>query len=180
MASSDPPFLVVGHVRKPHGIRGEVAVTSLTDHPGSTFAPGVVVHVGDEDARAPDPAFPRFTVEASRPHKNGFLVRFEGVEDRNAAGMLAGRYLLRPIEEMEPLDEGEVFYHQLLGMRVVTVDGEEVGEVVEVFDLAPAHLLEVRGDAGTRFVPFAETIVVEVDAEAGRIVVDPPEGLLEL
>lgn len=180
MTSPDPPFLVVGHVRKPHGTRGEVSVSILTDHPESTFAPGVVLQVGDEEATSPDPAFPAFTVETSRPHKDGLLVRFEGVTDRNAAALVAGRYLLRPIDEMEPLEEGEVFYHQLLGMEVVTVDGEAVGEVVEVFELQPAHLLEVRGEARTRYIPFAGGVVAEVDVEAGRIVLDPPEGLLEL
>lgn len=167
-------------MRKPHGTRGEVAVTSLTDHPDSTFAAGVVLHVGDEDASAPDPAFPRFTVETFRPYKNGFLVCFEGVEDRNAAELLAGRYLLRPMEEMEPLAEDELFYHQLLGMRVVTVEGEDVGEVVEVFELEPTQLLEVRGEARTRYIPFAAAVVAEVDVDGRRIVLDPPEGLLEL
>ena len=180
MTSGDPPFLVVGHVRTPHGVQGELAVSPLTDHPGSAFAPGVILPVGDADARAPDPAFPDFTVEASRPHGKGLLVRLEGVGDRSEAGLLSGRYLLRPTEEMEPLEEGELFYHQLLGMEVVTVEGDAVGEVAEVFEVDPAHLLEVRGGGRTRYIPFSRGVVTEVDVEAGRIVLDPPEGLLEL
>lgn len=186
MTSGDPPYLVVAHVKRAHGTRGEVAVASLTDHPESTFAPGVELEVGDATASDPDPAYPSLTVEASRPHKKGYLVRFEGLTSRNEAELLAGRDLLRPLEDTEPLEEGELFQHQLLGMEMVTVDGEPVGEVVEVFELGAAGsgpgtlLLEVRGGGRTRHIPLASPVVTEVDVEEGRIVLDPPEGLLDL
>ena len=76
--------------------------------------------------------------------------------------------------------EGEVFYHQLLGMEVVTKDDEFVGEIREVYELRPAHLLEVHGPRGEIMIPFLSHVVVEVDTEKGRMVIDPPEGLLDL
>ena len=86
-----------------------------------------------------------------------------------------------PIEGLAALEEGEVFYHQLLGAEVVTAEGEPVGRVREVFETAPTHLLEVKGEGGKlHLIPFSERIVRKVDVEAGRIVIKPPPGLLEL
>ena len=175
-----PSYLVVGHLNKPHGTKGEIFVWPLTDHPGETFAPGVVLHVGDSTGSQPDLTRPSLAIVGSRPFRKGFLLRVEGVEDRTAAEALQGHYLLRPLEELEELQEGEVFYHQLLGMRVMTLDGEELGEIVEVYELRPADLLEVRGAGKTRFIPFMDSIVREVDAQEGIMVIDPPDGLLDL
>ena len=77
------------------------------------------------------------------------------------------------------LAEGEVFYHDLPGMQVFTLDGARVGEVSQVYELRPADLLEVRTERGTVLVPFVEPIVRELDVAGRRIVIDPPEGLLE-
>jgi 16S rRNA processing protein RimM len=175
-----PSYLVVGHLNKPHGTKGEIFVWPLTDHPGDTFVPGAILHLGDETGDSPDPARPGLVVQAARPFRKGFLLRVEGVEDRTAAAALQGRYLLRPAGDLAGLEEGEVFYHQLLGMRVLTVEGEEIGTIVEVYELRPADLLEVRGPRKTHFVPFLKSLVREVDPEAGTMIIDPPEGLLDL
>jgi 16S rRNA processing protein RimM len=180
MGREDPRFLVVGHLNKPHGTKGELFVWPLTDHPESVFAPGVVLFSGDEGAQEPDPDMPPLRIVAVRAFRRGFLVSFAGVQDREGAELLRGRYLLTEIGAVEPLAEGEVFYHQLLGMEVVTKEGQPLGEVVEVYELRPAHLLEVHGPAGEVMIPFLSHIVVEVDTERRRMVVDPPEGLLDL
>lgn len=178
--SPDPRFLVVGHLNKPHGTKGEMFAWPLTDYPESVYAPGVDLFLGDAEGREPDPEFAPLRIEAVRPFRNGYLICVEGVHDRNEAEALRGRYLLRPIESLAPLQEGEVFYHQLLGMEVVTKDGKRLGEIVEVYELRPAHMLEVRGPEGDFMIPYLSHIVVEVDAEARRMVIDPPEGLLDL
>jgi len=180
MGREDPRFLVVGHVSKPHGIKGDLFVSPLTDHPGSSFAPGVVLLLGTDDSDGPDPDLPPLRVASARPFRTGWLVSFGGVDDRSQAELLRGRYLLRPADDLEPLADGELFYHQLLGMRVVTVDGVDVGKVTEVFELAPSDLLEVTGEGGQRLIPFADHVVVEVDADEGTLVIDPPPGLLDL
>nr|NIP82651.1 16S rRNA processing protein RimM [Gemmatimonadota bacterium]NIQ58566.1 16S rRNA processing protein RimM [Gemmatimonadota bacterium]NIU78888.1 16S rRNA processing protein RimM [Gammaproteobacteria bacterium]NIX47565.1 16S rRNA processing protein RimM [Gemmatimonadota bacterium]NIY11936.1 16S rRNA processing protein RimM [Gemmatimonadota bacterium] len=82
-------------------------------------------------------------------------------------------------ERGEP-GEGEYYYHQLLGLEVETVDGEVVGRVREVYETEPRHLLEVKGGGRVRLIPFDRRIVRSVDPEARRLVIDPPEGLLEL
>ena len=179
-APRDPEHLVVGHITKAHGTRGEVLVWPLTDRPDAVFAAGNTLVVGDGDgALGEDPI--GVVVERSRPFKKGLLVKLLDAEDREAVAELIGRYLLIAAAAAEPLAEGEVFYHQLLGMRVEQVDGTLVGTVREVFETTPHDLLEVDGVEGRRhLVPFAEHMVVQVDVAGRRLVIDPPPGLLEL
>lgn len=181
MTRREPPaFLVVGHLNKAHGTKGELFVWSLTDHPGSHFAPGVALFPALEEAQSPAPDHPPLEVETVRPYRKGFLVKFKGWEDRTAAEELRGFYLLRPFDEIDDLEEGEVFYHELLGSEVHTVDGTFVGSVREVYQLKPAELLEVVGPDGSKLIPFSKEVVVQVEREAGRVVIDPPPGLLDL
>jgi len=176
----DPDHLVVGHVSKPHGTKGELFVWPLTDRPDEVLGPGRTVLLGDEEGALADDA-DELVVERSRPFKRGTLVKFEGLDERNDVEAFAGRYLLVPIDGLAQLEEGEVFYHQLLGSEVVTADGETVGRVREVYETAPAHLLEVKAEDGkVHLVPFSERIVRKVDVGARRIVIKPPPGLLEL
>jgi 16S rRNA processing protein RimM len=180
MRHSDPSYLVVGHLNKAHGTKGEIFVWPLTDHPEGTFAPGVILFVGDDTGNAPDPTRPSLAIESARPFRRGYLLRIKGVNDRDAAEALQGLYVLRPADELEGAEDGEFFYHELLGLTVTTVDGETVGEVVELYELRPADLLEVEGSSQTHYIPFLASLVKEVDLEAGVLVIDPPEGLLEL
>jgi 16S rRNA processing protein RimM len=181
MGEKAPPYLVVGQLSKVHGTKGEIFIWPLTDHPESSFAPGVVLQLADASGNAPDPFMPSVTIETVRPFKQGYLVGLEGIEDREGAERVVGRYLLRPFSEAQPLAEGEVFYHELLDMSVVGLDGEVIGRVVEVYELDPHHMLEVSGmDGRTHLIPFSAAVVRDVDTEGDRLVVDPPEGLLDL
>ena len=173
-----PSHLVVGHLNKPHGTKGEIFVWPLTDHPGSHFAPGVVHLPAIDEAREPADSLPPLEIESVRPYRKGFLAKFAGVDDRDGAERLRGLYLLRPFDAIDPLADDEIFYHQLLGADVTTVDGVAVGEVTEVYSLKPADLLQVAGPNGEALIPMAPEIVVEIDRERRRVVVDPPEGLL--
>jgi len=173
-------YLVVGHLNKAHGTKGELFVWPLTDHPEGTFAPGVILHLGDETGNVPDPTRATLAIESVRPFRRGYLLRLKGVETRDDAEALQGRYVLRPRDELDPQEEGEFFYHQLLGMQVVTAEGMEIGEVVEVYELRPADLLEVRGPSKTHHIPFLASLVKRVDLEGRILVIDPPPGLLEV
>jgi 16S rRNA processing protein RimM len=175
-----PGRLVVGHIAKAHGTRGELFVWPLTDRPEEVFADRAELLLGDEEGGL-EGEFGTVVIERARPFKRGLLVKLAGLDDRNAVEPLARRYLLAPFDRLEPLDEGEVFYHQLLGLEVVTVEGDRVGQVREVYETEPAHLLEVAGEGGKlHLIPFSEQVVRRIDVEAGRMVIKPPPGLLSL
>ncbi|HUH12401.1 MAG TPA: ribosome maturation factor RimM [Longimicrobiales bacterium] len=174
-----PEHLIVGHLAKVHGTKGELFIWPLTDTPERIFAEGETLLLGDEHGGLGERPL-EVVVERSRPFKKGVLVKLEGFEDRNAVEPLARRYVLAETSRTKPLEEGEVFYHQLLGLEVITTDGQRVGRVHEVFETEPAHLLEVRGEGKTHLIPFVERIIKKVEPEAGRLVIKPPPGLLEI
>jgi 16S rRNA processing protein RimM len=177
---NQPTHLVVGHVSKAHGTKGEVFIWPLTDSVTDVYAPEQEVLLGDEHGKL-DAAAGTLVVESVRDFKRGLLVKFKGLNGREAVDELASRYLLMPIERVAPRGENEIYYHELLGMQVVTRDGVAVGEVREVYETEPAHLLEVKSDSGKiHLIPFAERIVKQVDAENRQIVIKPPPGLLDL
>lgn len=180
MTTNPPEFLAVGFVSKPHGIKGEAYVQPLTDYPESVFAPGVVLRSSVGKGQSPDPDAPPLQIETCRPFQKGYLVRFAGAADRNDAERFRGRYLLRALEELAPLAEGEVFYHDLIGLKVATIDGVEVGRIREVYEMQPADLLEVATARGRLLIPFVSEVVVDVRPADGQLVIDPPDGLLEL
>lgn len=173
-----PPFLVVGHLNKAHGTKGELYIWPLTDYPESHFFPGAVHIPGDENGENPSRTLPELTIESVRPYRKGFLASFAGVGDRTAAEQLRGRYLLRPFDTIDELADDEIFYHELLGATVVTLDGATLGTVTEVYPVRPSHLLEVTGPDGDLLLPLSPRFVAEFDRERRRVTVDPPEGLL--
>jgi 16S rRNA processing protein RimM len=180
MGREAPTHLVVGQVTKPHGIKGEVFIRPLTDHPEGLFAPGVVLFPAGARGGEPDPGRPGLTLADVRPFKEGFLVRFEGIGDRNDAETLRRLELLAPVEALAPRGEGEVFFHELPGMRVEDTEGVQLGRVIEVYELEPSVLLEVMTRTGKVLIPFVAEVVVDVQLADRRLVVDPPPGLLDL
>ena len=180
MGRDGPRFLAVGHIVKPHGIKGEFLVLPLTDHPQSTYRPGVVLHLGSVDSANQDPGLPDLKLEQVRPYRNGYIASAGGITDRNDAERLRGHYLFREVSALEPLGDGEFFYHQLLGMKVQTNIGTVVGEVTEVYELDPNDILCVQGHEGEIMIPFSKEIVLQVNADEKCIVIDPPDGLLDL
>lgn len=180
MGRTQPTHLVVGVIKKAHGIGGEVYVWPLTDHPEGVFSPGVVLLSGGDEHDNPDPDRPPLRVDNVRTHQNGFLVHFGGVRTRNEAEALRGTWLFQEFDALAPLDEGEVFYHELLQLDVRLPDGQTLGSVQEVYEMQPSDMLEVRTPSGVVLIPFNADVVTEVDVEGGFLSIDPPEGLLDL
>ena len=154
-----PERLEVGRVGRAHGLHGEVSVTAVSNRP-ERFAPGSVLYVGDD----------RLVVGAARPHQGRWLVRFEGISDRTSAEALRGRILSGDRPDAPP--DGEVWVHEIIGAAVVDRSGTPLGRVVAV-EANPAHDLLVLEGGG--LVPM----VFVVETEPGRVVIDPPEGLLD-
>lgn len=168
--------LVVGRIVRPHGIRGELVVEVRTDDPELRLAPGAVL------ATDPAGAGP-LAISQTRWHSGRLLASFRGVEDRDQAEQLRGTLLLVDSADLEEIADPDEFRdHQLIGLAVVGPGGELVGEVADVLHHGQ-DLLVVAG-AGQRsgteiLVPFVAAIVPEVNLEAGRLVIDPPTGLLD-
>ncbi|PYP77936.1 MAG: ribosome maturation factor RimM [Gemmatimonadetes bacterium] len=177
-----PAFIIVGRVRKAHGIRGEVVVEPITDAPDAVFASGRRVFAGTANGDlAPNRS--ELHVASSRPFNEGLLVAFAEVPDRTVADAWRGRYLLLPADELPPPNEDEVYVHDLPGMQVELETGEVVGTVEETYELPQGLALDVRRVAPreqeTVLILFDERTIASVDRDARRIVVTPPEGLLE-
>jgi 16S rRNA processing protein RimM len=167
--------LVVGRIGRAHGIRGDVLVDVRTDEPDERFAAGSVL------ATDPAAAGP-LTVDEARWHSGKLVVAFGGVADRSAAEALCGVLLVIDSAELAPIDDPDEFHdHELIGLRVTTADGAALGELAEVVHGPAGDLLVVRRDGGGEvLVPFVRGIVPAVDVSAGTVVVDPPDGLLDL
>ena len=162
--------LSVARVGKAHGLRGEVALDLRTDDPEERLA------VGERLETRPADAGP-LTVATVRVHQGRWLVGFEGVRDRTGAEALRGVEL---VVEAEASDEEDAWYpHELAGLRAEGTDGRVLGRV-EGLEHLPAHdVLVLREPDGARtLVPFVRQIVPVVDVASGRVVLDPPGGLL--
>lgn len=174
-------WLVVGRIGRAHGIRGEVVVEVRTDDPDARFARGVYL------ATDPVAAGP-LRIAGLRRHASRLVVRFEGVSDRDSAERLRGTTLgVESIELAELADPDEFHDHELLGLSVVTTDGEAVGTVTDILHHAQDLLVIQPACPGAdsperaeRLIPFVRQLVPHVDVVGGTMVIDPPPGLLEL
>jgi 16S rRNA processing protein RimM len=153
--------LVVGLVRGVHGLRGVVRVEILSDNP-ERFAVGAVLH-REGDVRP-------LTIASAHRDGPGLLVKFREISDRNAADQLRDAYL-----EAEPVDlPAEAYYwHDIVGCVVSTADGDELGEVADVFRVGESEVYVVRGSRGEILVPAVSSVVIELAPAEKRIVVDP-------
>jgi 16S rRNA processing protein RimM len=167
-------MVLVGRIARPHGIRGQVIVNPETDFVENRFKVGAMFWT--RSARGDE----QLTVTSARVQNGRPVIGFEGFSSIEDVERLAGLDLRVPEEDLQPLDAGMYYHHQLIGCAVETVAGERVGEVVRVDGGAAGSVLEVEGPRGEVLIPLAVAICVEIDVEAKRIRIDPPEGLLDV
>jgi 16S rRNA processing protein RimM len=165
---------VVGRVARAHGNVGRVIVNPETDFVETRF------QVGAELLARRGGRVERMRVTAMRMHLGRPVIGLAGVDTMTDAEAMAGVEFRVPVDRLEPLPEGTFYRHDLVGCGVDTVGGDRVGEVVAVEGELGASRLVVRGLAGEVLVPLARAICVVIDIAARRIVIDPPDGLLEL
>ena len=174
-------FAIIGRVRRAHGIKGELVVELLTGTPRLVFAPGGRVFAGDTLGalwRDPETGAPReLTVAGARDFKEGILLTLEEIAGRTDAERWVGRFLLAPFSELEPPASGEVYLHELDGMRVVDASGATVGEVSAWYKLPQGILLDLRTPRGELSLPFGEPFVLGVNRDARTITVAIPDVL---
>lgn len=166
----EPRYLAVGRVLRPHGVRGELRMELLTDYP-ERLAALKTLHVGE--GHIP------YRLSAVRLHQGIALIKFEGVDDRNTAETLRGATVEVALEDAIPLEEGEYYHYQLVGLPVVTDAGERLGEVVEVLQSPGANdVYVVHGPHGEVLIPAIAEVILDLDVQAGSITVRLLPGLL--
>jgi 16S rRNA processing protein RimM len=171
-------LMIVGRVRKPQGIQGELLVELLTDMPDVIFASGNRVFGGTADGDL-DSSSSALTVRRARPFKGAYIIGFTEITERTAADKWRGRYLLSETASRRALAEDEIYRHELLGMRVLDDNVGELGNVTELYDFPQGLTLEVSTRRGPVLVPYRPEIVHEVDLESKCIRIRAPEGLFE-
>jgi 16S rRNA processing protein RimM len=181
-----PEYAIVGLIRKAQGIRGEVVVEPLTDKPDVVFASGSRVFAGTTDGELAvardvrgEEEVPTLTITRSQPFKKGLIVQFEELQDRDSAELWRGRYLLAPFSELPPLQDDEVYLHDLSGMKVVRSDGVQMGTVSTFYELPQGVMLDVDTSRGSVLVPYRAEIIVRTDLATRTIVMDDKLGLFD-
>ena len=174
MSDASDDLIVVGRIGPARGVRGDVFVAPFTDVPEERFAPGTVLRT---DPAAAGPV----TVDSSSTAGGKLVVHFRGVDGRPEAEALRGVQLVVAAQDRPPLPDPDEFYDtDLVGLTARTLDGTELGVVSDVVHVAGAVYLVLSVDGRDRLVPFVAAIVPEVDVPGGRVLIDPPEGLLDL
>ncbi len=166
---------LVGRVARAHGIRGQVIVNPETDFPLERFRAGGELFVRGADG-TPD----ALTVTSVRFHRDRPVIGLQGIVDMNAAARLAGAELRVPVGTLAPLPPGTYYRHDLVGCAVETRQGRHVGVVTDVEGTMALSRLVVQTPAGDVLVPVVEAICTTIDPAGKRIVIEPPDGLLEL
>lgn len=164
-------MVTVGRILRPHGLKGDVVVESATDFPETRFRRGATVITSDKRV---------LTIAGSRPHGDRWVVRFVGLDAIEAVEALRDTELQVEADALGALPAGQYYLHDLVGCAVETVEGRHVGPVAVVYTGAAQAVLGITGPAGEILVPLAGDICREVDIAARRIIIAPPEGLLEV
>ena len=165
---------MVGRIGRPHGVRGEVTVEVRSDDPDLRFVPGAVLRT-DPAERGP------ITIAGVHWHSGTLLLRLEGVDSREAAEAVRNTELVVPVAELPEIEDPDSYYdHQLVGLTARLPDDAVLGEVTAILHEAQDLLVVRRVEGGEVLIPFVSAIVPTVDLAGGFVVVDPPEGLLDL
>ena len=163
-----PEFLIVGYILAPWGIRGEVKVEVVTDFP-ERFAPQKVVYLNTRPLE----------IESCRPHKQHLVVKLATIDSVEDAEKLRGQDLTIPRSELYPLPEGQYYTFQLIGLKVVTTEGETLGRITDIMATASNDVYIVEGKRGEILIPAIEDVVKSIDLNKGKIVIEVIEGLLD-
>ena len=170
-------LIIVGRVRKSHGVRGDVVIEALSDDADDVFSVGRSLIAGMTTG---DPTSDRreLHITSSTPFKGGYIVHFDEIVDRDAADLWRDRFLLAPADQLAPPADDEIYIHEIPGMRVELESGGLVGTVTDVFELPQGLTLDVAGDRGSIMIPY-DRVVTSVDRHARVIRIDPHVCLLD-
>jgi 16S rRNA processing protein RimM len=167
--SAEPRFLVVGAVRAPRGLRGELRVRIETDFP-ERFRKGARVWIGDP----PEP----FVIDGARIQGDEVWLTLEGLNDRESVEGFRGSEVLVPVEEAIALPEDAYYLHQIIGLEVWTDEGKKLGTVSDVMSLPANDVYVVNSPQGDLWLPAIADVVLDIDLERRRMTVHLIPGLV--
>ena len=162
--------LVVGRIGRAHGVLGEATIEVQTDDPDIRFQVGNKLTL--DDGR-------ELTIRSSRWHNQILLLAFDGIADRNQIEELRDQLISSDVD-LGLLAPGEYHFQQLIGCEVFQQSGELIGIVDEILKSPGQDLLSVSRAAGRVLIPMVKQIIIEINVLAKKIIVNPPEGLLDV
>ncbi len=170
----DESIVYVAKIIKPHGLKGEVNVFPLTDFM-DRFEKGQTLLLKTDQSRT----LAKLLIESSSIGPKAVRVKFKGVDDRNQAEAIAGSFLAVFESDRHELEEGSFWLDQIIGLDVFTLSNEKVGQVVEVLQSQANDIYVVASDSKRFLIPAVKEIINSIDPGKGRVIIDPPDGLLE-
>ena len=166
--TGEPLYLSVGFLRRPHGVRGEIVMDLHTDFP-ERMKKGRKLFVGEN--------YRSMTLTNVRPHQAGLLVKFEGVDTPEDAGLFRNQWVYVEAKDV-PLPEGQHYKHELLGLKVVDESDNPLGELVEIIETGANDVYVVRDDSGKEMLlPNIPSVILDLDIDRGLLRVHLLEGL---
>lgn len=163
-------FLAIGKVLRPHGVRGELLLETLTEFP-KHLTEVETVYLGD--AGEPQP----HTLRRARLHQRDLLIQLADCLDRAAAEVYRGQMVFIRAEQAAPLPPGRYYHHQIIGLTVVTDEGETLGEVAEILETGANDVYVVVGPSGELLLPALQNVIQHIDLESKKMTVHLLEGL---
>lgn len=168
--SGEPVFLVVGRLRRPHGVHGEILMDVLTDFP-ERLRSGLSVYVGEDHQP--------LVIRSLRQSNLALLVAFEPYRDPESVGVLRNQFIYVRADDRPPLPEGEYYHHQLVGLRVVTDEGVALGRLTSILETGANDVYVVTQESGQEvLLPAISSVILDIDLEQGEMQVHLLPGLL--
>jgi 16S rRNA processing protein RimM len=166
-----PAFLLVGILHRPHGVRGEMIMSIMTDFP-ERLKPGMVLFLGIEHTPV--------TIKSLRHHNRGLLIALEGFNSREEVAVFRNYELFVRADDRPPLPEGEYYLHQIIGLNAFSDEGQNLGVITEWIETGANGVYIVRDEAGKEILlPDIDEVVLKIDLEQQQMTVHLLEGLVE-
>ncbi|UQD51687.1 ribosome maturation factor RimM [Bacillus methanolicus] len=165
----------VGKIVNTHGIKGEVRVISITDFADERYKPGNTLYLFMPDSKEPI----ELVVNSHRTHKSFDLLTFKGYESIQDVEKMKGGILKISESQLKPLEEGEYYFHEIIGCLVYTTFGEEIGKIKEILTPGANDVWVVKDKDGKEIlIPYIDEVVKKVDVKEKIVLIKPMEGLL--
>lgn len=167
-------FIAIGRVSKPHGVKGEIRIAYFNPEDPQFFSHYQMIYLqGDEKSLHP------YRLLTVRPHKKFILAQLEGIQSRAEAEQLRGKVVLIDPADLPPLEADEYYWQDILGMRVVSETGEDVGTIKEIVPTGSNDVYVVQKGAQEFLIPATKDVIMSIDIEAHTMVIHPLEGLVQ-